>query len=388
MQHEAKEIKPGDLIELENGGQLYVFSCEQPKEGYDSDDMFYRPFCSYDEIDRIKGMRNIEDYLLFLRAEVVAEHTRIMRVVLRRMREAGDNWVFSESFNDSHFSECLSELERKKRRLARKIKAGYLFSKSLYGRIQRTKFGDLILVTESMYNFLYYMNLAFVSFDEGEEVPFDVKEHALLIGIRIMLGVEAQDFELDPRGVIPQNIHLRNKHICEEQIKFIIGHEYAHFFLGHLDKNSTYTISAQVRRHKTEHVYYTVRQKDEFAADLHSLAAPSLPAKKLTSRAYYAMLFFMYVDMFEQVEHQIYPPKNSIKTHPAPLDRMLLIAEKFNCKASINLQSQADYLLKLSAAVKHRLQGEVATNINLFEFYGSVYLGSWRGPALVDRVDY
>lgn len=279
MQHEAKEIKPEDLIELENGGQLYVFSCEQPKDGYDSDDMFYRPFCSYDEIDRIKGMRNIEDYLLFLRAEVVAEHTRIMRVVLRRMREAGDSWVFSESFNDSHFSECLSELERKKRRLARKIKAGYLFSKSLYGRIQRTKFGDLILVTESMYNFLYYMNLAFVTFDEDEEVPFDVKEHALLIGIRIMLGVEAQDFELDPRGVIPKNIHLRNKHICEEQIKFIIGHEYAHFFLGHLDKNSTYTISSQIRRHKTEHVYYTVRQKDEFAADLHSLAAPSLPAK-------------------------------------------------------------------------------------------------------------
>jgi hypothetical protein len=34
---------------------------------------------------------------------------------------------------------------------------------------------------------------------------------------------------------------------------------------------------------------------------------------------------------------------------------------------------------------KNSLQDDVATNI---EFYGSVYLGEWRGKILRDRIDF
>lgn len=37
---------------------------------------------------------------------------------------------------------------------------------------------------------------------------------------------------------------------------------------------------------------------------------------------------------------------------------------------------------------KDLLQDDVATNIEFYEFYGSVYLGEWRGKILRDRIDF
>ncbi|MOA07752.1 hypothetical protein D3C78_1274690 [compost metagenome] len=45
-------------------------------------------------------------------------------------------------------------------------------------------------------------------------------------------------------------------------------------------------------------------------------------------------------------------------------------------------------LLLFRSGIKESLMEDVAVNFESYEFYGSIYLGSWRGKKLVDRVDY
>lgn len=383
----VREIQYGEILDHGDGKKFYVLGSEQVRDGYSQEDLFYRPFCSYEEIDRIHNIKSVDDYLLYLRADVVADRTRILRVVLSRMRKAGVEWNFSTSFSDQHFEEYLKQVPRGLRRSARRVGKGYLFDTEPYGKIAKTQHGELILITESMFWFLYFMNLSTVNFGGSDIVPDDVMQHAEIVGIRTMLGSEAQDFELDPRGVVPKTIHDKNMHICMEQLYFIIGHEYAHYFLGHLSSGNV------VEQHiapssNVSYQLYTTMQEQEIEADKYSISSLRVGNAILAERVYYAMLYFMYVSLFEQVSNQLYPPKAKALTHPDPLDRIAQLASAFRGHAHTSFQNDVESLIKIATNRKSYLQEIVATDPDLFEKYASVYLGQWRGKPLIDRVDY
>lgn len=123
------------------------------------------------------------------------------------------------------------------RKKLKRITKGFVFSNEPNGNIIQTDFGKIIIISESLQYFLYYMNLFFLECFH-QEVPDWVRIAALRIAIRIMLKKEAMDFELDPRGIIPKEIDKQLKMYTRGEIEFIIGHEYAHYYLKHLDDNN------------------------------------------------------------------------------------------------------------------------------------------------------
>lgn len=155
---------------------------------------FYRPICSEAEIDRIFDVKNTADYLLKLRADTAVDHMRLFRVLRNRYLNNPTGWTLTGGINDKGFKQYASSLDPGVALLCSKITAGHVFSNDPNGACMRTPYGDLIIVSNSLEYFLFYMNMAYLDF--GVEVPTQVRRAAQRIGIRTMLKTEALDFEI------------------------------------------------------------------------------------------------------------------------------------------------------------------------------------------------
>ena len=356
--------------------------------------MFYRPFCNAEEIERIYNVQNTEDYLLKMRADEIADHVRLYRVMRRRIQKNSSSWNFTEHFSKKEFTNYLSNISLNLRKELKKITKGFVFSNEPNGNIIKTDYGKIIIISESLQYFLYYMNLFFLECFP-QEVPDTVRVAALRIAIRIMLKKEAMDFELDPRGIIPKEIDKLLKLYTREQIEFVIGHEYAHYYLNHFDdKNiiekslfSNLKNDEEISDNIHTHKFYTHFQEEEFDADLNSLLTPNYSRAKLSRKVDKAILFFIYLSIYEEIEKYFYAP-SAIKTHPSSEDRLKHILEKTASKILIDDKSIKQYFTKLNIT-KNFINEDVSVHDDeIYGFYGSLYLDSWRGPVLRDRIDY
>jgi len=138
--------------------------------------------------------------------------------------------------------------------------------------------------------------------------------------------------------------------------------------------------------------FYNNSEQQEFEADISSLLLPELKPPELKDAAMSAISWFGYLDVFQQVSDQMFPRSPwSIRTHPEPIERLWNIYEKCNDKAKLN-KGEIEEFLKHTTKWKTFFQEDVATNVERYEFYGSVYLDApnteWRGRELKDRVDY
>ncbi len=102
--------------------------------------------------------------------------------------------------------------------------------------------------------------------------------------------------------------------------------------------------------------------------------------------------WFAYLDVYQHVSEQLFPRSPwSMRTHPEPLERLWNIFDKCGVKAKLD-KTEPEKFLKDTAKWKGFFQEDVATNIENYETYGSVYLDApntkWRGRELQDRVDY
>lgn len=346
----------------------------------------YRPFCSSEEITRIVDVKDTHDYLLKIRANAVVDNMRIFRVMLKRVRYDPENWNFTGHFSEIEFNSYIQHLSDEDRKRCEDIARGYIFSNNPNGACMRTSYGDLIVVSESLRYFLYYMNLCFL--DWNYDVPTSVRLCALRIAIRTMLQVETMDFELDPRGEMPPALNHQIIQKVSEQLEFIIGHEYAHHLLSHLDANSLYDQPLFINmgeeiNHQT-HTFYNYRQKQELEADEAAIFLPNFSDDKMMSYAFSAISFFIYLDIYQQASDQIFPANPQFSTHPKPLDRMWNIVKKIGKYEDTYIEK----FLEAAATWKRLLEKDVAYNIDNYEIYGSVYLAEWRGSKLKDRVDY
>ena len=72
-----------------------------------------------------------------------------------------------------------------------------------------------------------------------------------------------------------------------------------------------------------------------------------------------------------------------IKTHPDSMDRIRHLLEEFPA-SKFNLEN----LISMNNSIRSILMNLISTQYDLFEMYGSVYLGEWHKINKIDRVDY
>jgi len=192
------------------------------------------------------------------------------------------------------------------------------------GVCEKTKFGNIIYLSESLSYFLFYMNLSFLEF-HNFSMEIEQNLESLLIGLRVMLGVESLDFDLDPRhDILPKHIIENNNFLVNQQLMFIIGHEYAHHSLGHLNNSKFHKMNSNdlFKVQGENNKIYNYSQKQEFEADWYAFKNTKLKKEKKASILNGAFLFFIYLDVYDSVKQYLHPSVKAYKTHPEPIDRL------------------------------------------------------------------
>lgn len=299
----------------------------------------YMSLCDAKEIERIFNVSSADDYLLKLRANATVEHIRIFRVFLARMRRHQGQWSFSNYFDTSPFDNYVRHLCGSDYEEAKSLSAGFVFCNSPNGRVIKTNFGNIVTISEPLRYFLYYMNLAFLDFGE-HEVPRDVKGAAIKIAIRTMLQSEALDFDIDPRGDIPEAIDSECHYHTSRQLEFVVGHEYSHHFLGHLENGNLIEepMMAALDSEDFKQKVFSYSQKDEFAADIDSIERPNYTTEGREDILNRALFFFVYLDLYQDIKEQISPSFGGIRSHPDPIDRFYNLRNHF--KGVINFNDE------------------------------------------------
>jgi len=352
--------------------------------------MFYRSLCNQPErIERILNPITSEDHLLRIQADLLIDHTRLYRVARQRAISRGTEDLLEPAF-ERDFSAYLDDMTEIGRMIAECVPHRYLLTNSREAMCLETEGGRAIVVSEALRYALYFMNLGFGALYGLPDIPSDINVPALIIAARTMRMSEAMDFDLDPRGAIPSDIDGWLSHMTAWQMRFVIGHEFAHHRLDHrglgLRIVRPITTSNQANVDGREWHSHLRGWDEEYAADLGAISE----VEEETARKHLAMaaaLFFLYLEFFELVDEGIDPSYAQLDTHPPTAERLRRIVDQFGGLIDIDQEwaaSKLNYVRRCAANIleKNKEQEGILT------FYGSIYLASWRGKALVDRVDY
>lgn len=364
---------------------------QEDLEGLDHRETFYLPFCTREEILRIRNQKNANDYLLWLRAEAIAENTRAVRVFRKRKKQK-KTWSLTRYYRDeyTHDLEYLKLAGKLFQHKVESVPAGMAFVNDVNAMCIKSRFGNVIVVNEALLYFLYYMNVVFFGNELGVK-DIDISS-ALYISLRIMIGNESMDFDLDPRGDLPPHIDHVIRSYTNSQLMFIFGHEYSHHTLNHLNSSkenikniltvtpwSENTVKAKV---------YNYNHRKEYEADLQAIknVKNNNYIRNLTATS--AFFFFIYIDILDHL-FRCLGFRNDISTsHPAPLDRLFHLRKKLKAGLGFSKEDLTPFL-----KYSDRIKREVEENIVRFdheslEFYGSIYLPSYKGKFLKDRIDF
>lgn len=357
---------------------------EVGKEGY-----YYHTFCTNEEILRILNPKSCEDLLLKKQADYIADHMRTRRVFYKRKEiyeSKSKEWSLYNYYNeDKLFSQYFKKLKPHLKLKCKNVPIGYVFMQEPNGRCEKTEFGNIIYLSESLRYFLFYMNYVLLSFN-GVILDDQTKSDAFFIGLRVMLGVESLDFDLDPRqDTLPSTIIDTNNDLVNSQIMFIIGHEYAHHTLGHLKSANTLDVFPnEVNFQKA----YNYSQKQEFEADWYAFKNIKSTKEEKTNMLNGAFLFFIYIDIYNTAKDYLFPDDNKFQTHPKPLDRLWKLRKRIANDIGFS-RKELELFIQDAQSYKDFLINEALPyKSELFEFKGSIYLSKYKTKKLVDRIDF
>jgi len=359
------------------------------------DRRLFRPVCTELEIARIFNVQNAADYLLKLRAETIVDHMRLYRAYRNKALADPGNWSLEKSFQTIHFNRFLEAVPNDIAEMCSKLTYGNIFSNDPNGAIFATDYGPMVTISEALTFFLKFAHLALLQFNT--EVPPHVRANALRIAIRVMLKTETMDFLMDPRGIIPESVGLAIHKPIPHQLEFIAGHEFAHYVLGHLDRANLvekpvyFAISSQDDDYKPLPVFSQLQQK-EFDADRCAILLIERDREHQFEVLDAALLWFGCLDLYEAVVHFVYPSNPWVPgTHPTARQRFKALVELSRSFGRDDARLSNQFISTIDR-LKDMLLEDVSTQMELYEFYGSVYLDKpdteWRGAELIDRKDY
>lgn len=369
--------------------QIHQVVSNEQIEGLPINEAVFYSACSREEIKKLLDVRNAEDYLLKLRADEIAENSRFHRVFLARKKTVKD-WSITDYFKNSIFDDYVNLLPNSKYKKCKGVTSGFAFLKEPVGKCIKTKYENLILLSESLRYFLYYMNLFMLS--PYFEVPPQDAMHSFMIAIRIMLENEALDFDIDQRGVLPDNIDYSLKRIIKYQLKFVVGHEYAHHILDHLNNAKVNECSISdvlpINRNPNRIKVYNHSQKNEFEADWYSIKNARFSPYEKAEVVNAAFLFFQALDLFHFVKEFFHPDSSGFKSHPEPINRLWKLRKRISKRHGYNNKDIEKSITNIESFKSYILKEVLPFQSELFEFYGSMYLPSYKHRNLIDRIDF
>lgn len=376
-------IKDNFIIDEENNKLVQILE-KIPNSEIDDltpEERFFYPLCNKDEINRIFNIKTVDDYFLKFRAENVIDNQRLHRVFSSIRRRRKNNWNFTNYTDSKLFKTYLEILPEKEYHLCRNLPHGTVHLHDANGFCMKTPYGNIVAISHSLRQFLYYMNIFHFGKEMGME--YDDTFASFILAVRILLGKESLDFEIDSRGEIPKEIHKEIDNITDWQMLFIIGHEYAHNYLSHLDK----TVSPTMNFFKSKEVkFYNYKQKDELEADLNSVTKPKLKNRERSDLADGAFLFFHYLYIFEAVKGYLSPPNGTPNSHPEPNDRIRELRNNLPDNIGFSkekIESNIEYYSSLKDLM---INDFLPFEVDRIETYGSVYLPSYKKELIHDRL--
>lgn len=391
--------KPMCTVHKDSEGKMITTVTPFDDLPYEERYNWYSGICSDEEIKHMLDMKCAHDYILRLRADSIISNTRIFRVVLKHAQDAqiaGNKWSLGSYLTAYGYVEFKNSLPTELKLKAQEVAFGNIFSNEANGLVFESPYGVCSTIGHPIRYFVQFASLALLHFDS--DIPELVRLNAMRIAVRTMLGTEALDFDLDPRGIIPENVRQKIYRPYPWISIFIAGHEYSHYLNGDLKPGDT-TLQSIVKAHFTDDtdyrkIYcYNTSQQHEFAADLGAMNNPLFSEDYYATYYNYTLLWFTMLAIYESVEDYMFPPFGR-PSHPGAKARFQNILE--HARRPIDFDVMEDFYTKqLPAAVDYWseiLKQDVAFNTEKYEFYGSVYLASpnteWRGRELVDRFDY
>lgn len=347
---------------------------------------FYSIFMSEEEVTQIENVTNAKEYLLKYRADQVVQNPRLKRVFAMLKKKYGYRWSFSKYFDTQLYRKYLALLKEQRKQQCRDVPHGTIHSNEANGMCLKTPFGNIIVLSYSLRHFLYYMNVHMY----GEQLGVDEADtfRAFLLSIRLMFGTESLDFELDPRGKLPKAIDREINILTDYQMKFIIGHEYAHHYLGHLNKRAKLNATDKITDNETPAKIYSYSQQNEFAADLHAVIEPKLPPSERALLLNAAIVFFFGLYLYQGVEDYLFPKISRPPSHPSPLERIAELRKSVSAETGFTEEEIQKYRDRFESFLNGFLTDYLPFNVDIIENTGSIYLESYRKKKLIDRLDF
>ncbi|NTF53109.1 hypothetical protein [Rhizobium rhizogenes] len=380
----ARRAANGFIIGDERG-EFYVTGIEPRDPDLSNEELVYAPFCSKNEILRLRSLRSAHDYLLRIRANSVADSPRVTRVLARRKRafqQNGRPWTLTSYYETVNLAprRYLERLPKGLRKSARSIPHGYVPTLEVNAACLKSLVGEVIIVSEALRYFLYFMTVCFHG--AHYEFPMGDRIDSALIALRTMIGSEAQDFDIDPRAKLPASVDAAIKRDVDDMLEFTFGHEFSHLLLGHMEEAASTADLGDLKAYNHDL---------EFSADLHAITAIGSDKDarlRLSNGAYHIFLFLHLIELLGSRFLDI--PRFSVsETHPAPLERLYALKAALgdrNQPTKQHLDALVKHVGVVAEALTQRIDG--APRSDLLSFYGSIYLFGLGGEMREDRIDF
>jgi hypothetical protein len=383
----ARRAADGVIVGDERGA-FHITGMHERDEDLTPEESLFSPFCAKKEIIRLREIKSPHDYLLRFRAIAVVDSPRVSRVMSARRKKferAGRIWSLSgyyDTLNDVG-KRYVSRLPRRERKIARSVPSGFAPLAEANAICLKSFVGEVIIVSEALRYFYYFMTICLHGARYG--INLTDRADAGLIGLRVMIGSEAQDFDIDPRGTLPARTEAAIRKHVNAMIEFTFGHEFAHLLLHHLPAPGSTVASVLNAEHKT----YSHAQ--EYAADLHAVTGISadLAARVALSQAAYDVLLYLHLIELMGADHPDVPSFSVSATHPAPLDRLRTLRQSLGDRgqpAQHKLALAINEVRETKDILLERVRN--AGRDGILTFYGSIYLHGLGGREREDRIEY
>lgn len=392
----AKRSAQGVIIPTGDGGFFHVTNVHNAAalEGLTVDERFYLTFCAKKEILRLREIRNAHDYLLRLRANAIVDSPRLIRVMTARKNEyekTGRPWSLTHYYHskDHYYKSYIHQLRKENSKAVRKTPSGLMFTSEVNAMCIRSFSGDVVVASECLEYFYYFMTIAFYGQSLGVELAD--RTDALAIAVRLILGSESLDFDIDPRGKLDQELERKVIQLVDNQMKFTFGHEYAHLLCGHLaGPDVLVKLNAFDGGADSQQQVKVYSHELEYQADLYSLKNVEHNNDMFISVAQGALSVLIYLHFIDLISDFCKLPEFSVSlTHPTPKDRIEALHRQLGKKSpySDNLLADAfDTATQLAEIFESRVSN--SNREDLLTFYGSIYLGNYTEKVRRDRYDF
>jgi hypothetical protein len=377
----SKRAADGIIIETDDGSMLHLTGTGRTDPDLHLSERFLEGFCTKNEILRQRNLRTVQDYLLRVRAEAIADSPRAGRAFRKRralFEQKGRRWSLMSFYDALNFDakRYVARLPRRHKKYIKSIPYGLAPINEANAIARKTLLGDVVMVSENLRYFYYFMNIAMY----GEALGIETSDcvDAALISLRIIRSSETFDFDLDPRAKLPQHIEKQLQSMTGRQMEFTFGHEFAHLIEGHLTEQSAQFDSR---------IYAF---ECEFAADRQAVLLPKTSKKErriLATGAYDVLLYLHFLEV-ASARGMLAELSVSI-THPPALERLRSVLDAIEPKSSAYrgiVEASIEAIEQMVENTKMRV--ESADRTDILTFYGSLYLPSYTDRLLEDRIEF